>query len=83
MKPNSQIKPQTKVAVKNEGDKVWVTVSNAMRSSENESIRIEAGFSKTFSSKEEPEELIEAMIDSVSKIVVYKTKQMTKQVKKT
>lgn len=65
--------------MKNEEPKVWVTVSETINIGNYESIKIDAGYSKTYSAKENPEELIKEGINEIQKIVQTKAKALRKK----
>ena len=62
----------------NEEQKIWITVSETINKGNYESIKIEAGFSKTYT-KENPIKLIDNGIDILRSTIKKKTKLIRKK----
>lgn len=63
---------------KNEEQKVWVTVSETINIGNYESIKVEAGFSKSYG-KKDPIQLIENGIDALEALLKKKAKVIRKK----
>ena len=66
---------------KNEEQKVWVTVSETINIGNYESIKIEAGFSRSYA-KKDPVQLIENGIDGLEVLLKKKAKAIRKKRRK-
>lgn len=65
--------------MKNEEPKIWVTVAETINTGPYESVKVEAGFSKTYSEKDDPLELLDSEIDKVRNIVKKKANKIRKK----
>lgn len=63
----------------NDGDKVWVTVSFTANLGNYESLKLEAGYSKTYTT-EEPLDLIDEIADEVIENITAKVRVVKKQI---
>ena len=66
---------------KNEQPKIWIGVSETINTGAYESVKIEAGYSRTYE-KEDPIELIDSGVDELRKAIKKKAKQIRKKSKK-
>jgi len=64
---------------KNEEQKVWVTVSETINIGNYESIKIEAGFSRSYGKTKDPVQLIENGIDGLEVLLKKKAKVIRKK----
>lgn len=67
--------------MKKESDKVWVTISETVNLGNYESVKVEAGYSKSYTT-EKPEELINKGIDELRLLVEGKAKKTRKKRRK-
>lgn len=58
--------------MENSEDKVWVTITRKLNLGNYESAEIMAGYSKTYSKKDKPLELMEKMIDEIANVIESK-----------
>ena len=65
----------TKIII-NDGDKVWVTIHSTINLGNYETFKIEAGRSQTIKKKDNPDELIEILIDELMEIVDEKGEEI-------
>lgn len=63
---------------KNDEDKVWVTISRTINLGNYESIKIDAGLSRTIGIND-PTDLLDVICDEVNIIVAHKSKLYKKQ----
>lgn len=64
---------------KNEEQKIWVTISETINLGNYENVKVEAGFSREYSKKENPIKLIETGIDELRDSIKVKAKQIRKK----
>lgn len=62
-----------------EEPKVWITISEKINVGNFESIEIQAGYSKCYSDKEDPKELLNKGIEELQSIVEKKAKKIRKR----
>ena len=67
--------------VKNDGDKVWITVSQNVNMGNYQSFSTEVGMSKTYDEKENPEKLIDELSEKLFSVLKKKVKSGKKQMK--
>jgi hypothetical protein len=63
-------------------NKVWVTVSINLNLTNYENVKVDSGYSKTITEKENPIDLIEEMQDEIAELVMMKAKQIKKEYSK-
>jgi len=63
---------------KNEENKVWVTISETINTGNYNSVKVEAGYSKTYN-KESPTMLIEDGMNELLQIIQKKAKKIRKK----
>jgi hypothetical protein len=68
--------------IKNEEDKVWITISRTINLGNYESIKIDAGMSQTIQKGFDPDELLLEVSQSVFEIVVSESNRQKKLIKK-
>lgn len=56
--------------------KVWISVSETINTGDYENIKLEAGFSKIYTDKDDPVEMIETGMKEVNKIIKQKAKKI-------
>ena len=64
----------------NKEQKVWVTISETIKTGDYQNVKIELGFSKVYD-KENPSELIEEGLNELEGIVKKKAKKIRKKAK--
>lgn len=65
-----------KTPTTNDNDKVWVTITRTVNTGNYENIKIEAGYSKTYSDKDDPIEIMDEMANQVMELLNEKEKQI-------
>lgn len=63
----------------NDDQKIWVTISETINTGNYNSIKVEAGFSRTYKDKENPIQLIEKGMTDLEGIVKEKAKRIRKK----
>lgn len=66
---------------KKDNDKYWITVLSTVNLGNYESVKVEAGYSKSYA-KGNAKDLIEADTEELAAIVIKKTKAIKKKLKK-
>jgi len=60
----------------NDNDKVWVTITRTINTGNYENIKIDAGYSKTYSGKDDPIEIMDEMSNQIMELLNEKEKQI-------
>lgn len=63
----------------NKEQKIWIGLSETIKTGSYENIKIEAGFSKIYTEDDNPVELIEEGLDELSEVLKKKSKKVKKK----